>query len=120
MRSVLGLLLFILLYGNTAVAGTFCLAGQAISPQCIYDDVESCSRASNPPSTSCIINSDSYFTFTGNSTYCVVSSSAVAQCLYVDRGQCNDEAAKSKGICVDKINISESSDPYRFDPRVQR
>lgn len=103
-----------------AYAGAFCLAGPALAPQCFYDDVQTCSKAAEPPSTSCVINPESYFAYTGSSKYCVVYSPGVAECFYIDRSQCNSTAEKAKGLCVDREDISQSSDPFKYDPRLQR
>ena len=85
-----------------------------------YDDVQTCSKAAEPPSTSCVINPESYFAYTGSSKYCVVYSPGVAECFYIDRSQCNSTAEKAKGLCVDREDISQSSDPFKYDPRLQR
>jgi hypothetical protein len=80
------------------MAGDYCIGGIGLPLQCIYDDVESCARAAEPPSTACILNSEARVHITGQSEYCVIHSGGVGECVYVDR----------------------ESDPYIYDTRIQR
>ncbi len=111
---------FSLVASNTAMARNYCIAGAGLTPICIYDDVESCAKAAEPPSTACIINPEARINMSGNGEYCVIHSGNIGECLYIDRGQCNDYAARAKGICVDRSTIGRESDPYLYDPRLQR
>lgn len=121
MKIKLLFMFFVFLSIPTQVfARNYCIAGAGLQPICIYDDVESCAKAAEPPSTACIINSEAVINMRGNGEYCLIHSGNIGECLYMDRGQCNDDAARAKGICVDRSTIGRESDPYLYDPRVQR
>jgi len=108
-----------LLFAAPAVAGTFCVAGSAMTPQCFYEDVQGCTRASDPPSTYCMVNPDAYLSYVGGGRYCTVGSERVAQCLYTDRSQCNSEASRTRSLCLDRDGMTDENNPYRYDNRVQ-
>ena len=111
---------FALALPEIATAGTFCVIGSAIPPQCLYEDVQSCSAASAPPNTFCGVNPEAPLMYYGSQPYCTVSSDRVAQCLFVDRSQCNSQAARSKALCIDRNAIEEDDlNPFKYDQRVQ-
>lgn len=103
---------------GVATAGTFCIGGTGVPPQCIYDDVVSCLRAARSP-LSCLINNEAVLSYIGGSRYCTVGSERVAQCFYVDRQQCNTEATRVRRICVDSLGQTDENNPFRYDNRVQ-
>jgi len=115
--SVAAILLAIFM--RSAMAAPFCLGGIGMPPQCIYDDVQVCRRAVNAPDLTCVINPDAIFTYFGSSRYCAVGSDLVAQCLYVDRNECNNARASGASICFDRAIVTDPSNPFRFDPRLQ-
>ncbi len=105
---------------SPAWAATFCVAGVALPPQCLYEDVPSCTRASDPPNTYCTVNPEATLSYVGGSPYCAVGANRVAECLYVDRNQCNSAAQKQDGVCFDREAMQDDRNPYRFDNRIQR
>ena len=110
----------LLAFPNFVNAASFCLAGPALPPQCIYDDVQVCLKATEPPNTTCVINPETYIAYTGNSEYCVAKSSKTALCYYVDRDQCNQEAQRSQSICVQRPLTEDNKGVYQYDQRIQR
>jgi hypothetical protein len=102
-----------------ANAGMFCVAGPALQPQCLYEDVESCQRDAASSDTYCTINPDTYLMYYGSQRYCTVQPDRTAQCLYADRGQCNREAGRNQAICIDRETIKDDINPFRFDNRIQ-
>lgn len=112
---------FSCLGATQAFAGNFCLGGSGMTPLCIYDDIRTCEQSTEPPNTSCFLNPEAYLQYSGSSDYCVVTSTLVAQCLYVDRSQCSEEAARTGALCVDNKRQPEDNEtnPFYYDPRVQ-
>lgn len=102
-----------------AFAANFCVAGAGIAPQCLYDDADVCIKAADPPNTYCSVNQDAILNYSGNSRYCAVSSNQAVECIYIDRNQCNEEAQRRRGICIDRVGMNDKHNPYKFDPRVQ-
>lgn len=107
----------ILLLAQGAQAATFCVGGPGISRQCLYEDVRLCQRAAKPPESYCTINPQAVLSYLGGSRYCVVDSSRLAQCLYTDRNQCNDVAARSASVCIERQ--TDEFSPFSNDTRVQ-
>lgn len=101
-------------------AATFCVAGIGFPLQCLYEDVPSCVRASEPPNTYCSVNPEATLSYVGGSPYCAVGANRVAECLYVDRNQCMSAALKQDGVCFDREAMQDDRNPYRFDNRIQR
>lgn len=117
--ATIALFLLPALVAHPSFAGSFCLGGQGVAPQCLYDDIETCNKNANPPNTNCFVNSEATLNQQGNSPYCVVTSQLIAECIYVDRSQCNDEAARKGGICRDNTGNDTEENPYRYDTRIQ-
>lgn len=109
----------IVAFSLPAKAGTFCVVGQAVTPQCLYEDVASCTAATST-NTYCDINPDARIMYYGSQPYCIVGSDRIAQCLYIDRGQCNSEAGKARAICTERAQDSNDISPYRYDNRIQK
>jgi len=114
---IIGLALFAM--SGAANAATFCLVGQGINPQCLYEDVSSCSAASTS-NTYCDVNPEVRIMYYGSQTYCVIGSNRLAQCMYVDRSQCNSDAIKSGSICIVRTPDEQDTNPYRYDNRIQK
>lgn len=109
-----------LMFGvNPAVAGTFCVTGTAIPPQCFYDDVSACVGASAPPNTFCSVNPAAELTYYGTSRYCTVQSDRLAQCMYSDFVECNAAPGPVPAICVDRQGMSSDVNPFRYERRVE-
>lgn len=107
------------LCASTVHAGSFCLGGPGVAPQCIYDDINTCKKNADPPNTNCFVNGSSDLNQQGNAPYCLVTSQRIAECIYVDRGQCNMEASRKGGICRDNTGNDSEENPYRYDTRIQ-
>lgn len=120
MLKVIFSFLAILSFANTVQAATFCVVSAGISPQCLYDDVAQCQKNAGANSA-CTVNPLSKLTYSGNMNYCVVRNSSFAECNYIDRSQCNDEARRGKAICVENPNTKKTgSEMYDYDSRIQR
>lgn len=117
---LLSVFIFAALAPQAAQAARFCMAGIGFPPQCIYDDIETCRRAIQPPNTSCIVNPEMQPALYGNSDYCLVTSQGISECIYTDRGQCNIEARRKDALCMDNTRQNFEQNPYRYDTRVQR
>jgi hypothetical protein len=118
--EILALFICICLLPHVAEGGTFCVQGMGLTPQCNYDDIQTCRRAEEPPNTFCSINPEANLAYTGGTNYCVVTAQLTALCIYQDRSQCNEESFRQRGICIDRRNMSGlSNDPFRYDDRVQ-
>ena len=113
------LAVFLAIPGQQASAGTFCVAGVGMPPQCLYEDVESCERDAVSQDTSCTINPESDLMFYGSSRYCTVQADRLAQCMYADRNQCSKEASRNNAICIDRETIKDDINPFRYDNRIQ-
>ncbi len=117
-NRILPIALF-LLQAAPAFAGTFCLAGVAMPPQCLYEDVHSCIRAVNANDLTCVVNPDASLSYIGGNRYCQVDANRVAQCLYVDRNECNNANHGGDKLCFDRAIMTDTSNPFRLDPRLQ-
>jgi hypothetical protein len=104
---------------GSARASTFCVAGAAMPPQCLYEDVRGCVKAAAPPNTFCTINPEVGLIYYGSQRYCTVQSDRLAQCMFVDRSQCNQEAYRNGAICIDREEIKDDLNPFRYDQRIQ-
>lgn len=117
--SVLCVVLIFVFFPGRAWAATFCIVGPGVPAQCYYDDVKNCVQAAHPPSTYCQINPDADLIYHGSSRYCTVQSDRLAECLYVDRVECNAIAAHVNGVCFDRNLLNDNVNPFRFDDRIQ-
>jgi hypothetical protein len=97
------------------VAAPFCVQTQAIPPQCIYFDAESCNDRAREMGGTCSVNTAEAHISAGLGHYCLFTSAQVSACIYPDRGACDAEAQHQHGVCVAEPNPSESPtpDPYR-------
>ncbi len=102
-----------------AKAAQFCMGGYGMALQCIYDDAAGCLEAQDPPGTFCTVNPEAVLNYSGNGRYCAVSSGQVAECIYSDRSQCNTEANRRRGVCIDRVTMQDKYNPYKGDPRIQ-
>ena len=109
----------VILGSMPAAAGTFCIVGTAIPPQCYYDDVASCVGASAPPNTFCSVNPTATLTYYGTSRYCTVQSDRLAQCMYSDMVECNAAPGPVPAVCIDRQGIASDVNPFRYERRVE-
>jgi hypothetical protein len=99
-------------------AGTFCVAGPGLTPQCLYEDITTCQRAATSSAQGCVVNPQAALHLSGQQPYCVVNAQRVGLCNYTDRSQCSAEAARAGSICTERI-IAGEANPYRYDLRLQ-
>jgi hypothetical protein len=121
MKRALHIAAFMLLAAAPAQAGTFCVSGPTLAPQCIYEDIQSC-KAAAMSDAACTISPDAYLMYYGAAKYCTVTTDRLAQCLYDDRGQCNAAAGRDQALCIDREEVKQDQvnpDPFRYDQRIQ-
>lgn len=116
---LLALLFGVLVCGTSAQAGTFCITGPGLPPQCDYDDVKNCLQSAQSPSSYCQVNPEADLMYYGPLKYCIVQSDRLAQCLYIDRKECNAVAAQQGAVCFDRALLNDDINPFRFDDRIQ-
>ena len=114
-----GSFLFLMLGAGMAQAASFCVVGQAIPPQCMYDDIKTCDAASSPPSTYCDVNPETHLKYFGSQRYCAVDSHLQAQCLYNSYLLCQGTLNGQSVICIDRGEKPDEINPYRYDRRTQ-
>jgi hypothetical protein len=109
-----------LLQSISVSAATFCVVGNGLQPQCLYDDAASCNRNADSPNFICTVNPEAQLTYIGGQKYCIVDSNRVAQCLYDDHARCDNDARERNFVCVDHQAIEKDNiNPFRYDPRSQ-
>jgi hypothetical protein len=118
MRTVVLMLVFLAAGASAAGAASFCVEGEATPPQCLYEDIVSCTAAASPPNTFCGINPDARLYYYGSSRYCAVQSNRIAQCVFNDMTQCYDASFQDKSVCMDREMRPDDISPFRYDPRI--
>jgi hypothetical protein len=98
-----------------AAAAPFCVETQAIPPQCIYFDANSCNQRARELRGFCSANESEVHATASLGHYCLLTSSQVSLCIYTDRGDCDRDAQRQHGVCVQAAQLPESpgADPYR-------
>lgn len=104
---------------KTAAAASFCVVGQAVPPQCMYDDIATCNAASSPPNTYCDVNPTTYLKYFGSQRYCAVDSNLLAQCIYNSSTLCQGTLNGQSVICIDRGEKPDELSPYRYDKRTE-
>jgi hypothetical protein len=103
---------------GSALASPFCVSVTGMPTECIYDDATPCKNRAAQLSGFCTINTSEITAAYGEEKFCIVDSSRVPQCIYVDRTLC--ESAQSNGsVCVNNNfkNVNEAQpDPFANDP----
>ena len=112
-------LLLLVLSAEGAMAGSFCVVGMAIPPQCMYDDIVTCNAASTPPDTYCDVNPQAHLMYYGSQQFCAVDSHLLAQCQYNSRTLCQGTLGGQPVICIDRGEKPDDVNPYRYDSRAQ-
>jgi hypothetical protein len=97
-----------------AHAAPFCLGSEAIPPQCIYYDANSCSKEAIRQGGACSANPKEVRITTNVGQYCVVTSQQVTLCYYSDRGSCTNAAARQQGVCISRPDMAPSAAPDPF------
>jgi hypothetical protein len=95
-------------------AAPFCIGSEAVPPQCIYYDADSCRREAIRQGGVCSANAKELRVSTNVGQYCVVTSQQVSLCIYLDRTSCDAAAASQHGACVSSPGVAPSGapDPY--------
>jgi hypothetical protein len=103
-----------LLLPVAAQAAPFCIESQALSPQCIYYDADTCRREAYRQGAICSANKDEVRLTTNVGQYCLVTSQLVSLCIYSDRGTCSADAERQHGTCTNAPTVAPSAapDPY--------
>ena len=113
MATVAGLVL--LVAPLPVAAAPFCVQTQAIPPQCLYFDAQSCNDRARQMGGTCTVNTEEAHISAGLGHYCLFTSAQVSACIYPERDACDAEAKHQHGVCVAAPNATESPapDPYR-------
>ena len=119
MRAAVLMLIFLTISSSMATAATFCVVGMGIPPQCVYEDIQSCTAASSQPSTFCGVNPEARLYYYGSSRYCAVQSSRIAQCIFNDISQCYGAVFQDPVVCLDREERPDDINPYRYDKRIR-
>ena len=110
--------LAVLLSAAPAMAAPFCVQTQAVPPQCLYFDADSCRQRAQAMNGSCVANTAEVHLMPGIGQYCVMVSSVASSCSYVDQASCMADAEHQRGVCVQAPPIQSSGssapDPYRM------
>jgi hypothetical protein len=99
-----------------ASAAPFCVETQAVPPQCIYYDANSCSQRAGQLGGLCSVNENELHLTPSIGHYCLVTAGMASQCIYADQNTCAQDAQRQQGACVLAPNRPESPavDPYRY------
>jgi hypothetical protein len=97
-----------------ALAAPFCVETQAVPPQCIYFDANSCNQRAGQLQGICSANPNEVHVIAGLGHYCLLTS-GVSMCIFTDRANCEREARRQRGACARAPALPESPapDPYR-------
>jgi hypothetical protein len=119
MRAVIFTLMFLTIGNGVAAAASFCVVGMGIPPQCLYEDVSSCTGAAAPPNTFCGVNPETRLYYYGSSRYCAVQSSRIAQCIFNDISQCYGAVFEERVVCLDREARPDDINPFQYDKRIE-
>ena len=95
------LVLTTMLPAPSALAAPFCLQTQAIPPQCIYFDANTCRRDATQQQGFCVVNPEEVSVTPGGGDYCLVTSTKASSCVFQDINACTREAARQGAVCVE-------------------
>ena len=97
-----------------AVAAPFCVYSEALPPQCIYFDAQSCAKRAKQLGAFCSVTGNEVQLSTAMGHYCLLTSGLASSCVYVDEALCNRDAAQQRGVCVRSTTLPESTagDPF--------
>ena len=105
----------VLLVPAPALAAPFCVQTQAIPPQCLFTDAQSCNARAAQMDGTCTVNPADVHVSSGLGHYCLLTSSMVSSCIYTGRANCDRDAKHEQGVCIEAPSRPESPkpDPYR-------
>jgi hypothetical protein len=98
-----------------ASAAPFCIQNQVLPPQCMFYDVRQCQREAQHQNAECSANPAELKVSQNQSEYCVVTSSLISVCAYVDRQSCAVAAERQHGTCI-QSNNRPARQPNPFSP----
>ena len=102
------------LAGGVAQAAPFCITSDALPPQCMYVDAQSCQADANRQGGVCVANPAELQTPPGPGNFCVASGAGAMQCVYADRLNCLAEAQRINGACIEaNATLAGTPDPFR-------
>jgi hypothetical protein len=99
---------------GSAIAAPFCVATQALPPQCIYYDSGSCQQRATQLNGNCVVNANEVHLTPSIGHYCLVTGGSAALCIYVDENSCQKEAFRQQGACIIAPGRPESPTPDPF------
>jgi hypothetical protein len=109
----LGAALLGLLTPAVGHAAPFCIGSEAVPPQCIYYDADSCRKEAIKTGGICSANAAEIRAGAQFAKYCVITSQQVSLCNYMDRTSCDAAALHYHGACV---SSPEATAPGAPDP----
>ncbi len=116
--GAVGMCLMLLTGASDTWAATFCVVGPAIPPQCLYESVNDCIRASDSINTFCGINPETHLSYYGSQRYCTVDSARITQCLFSSWDECSRAASRQAAICIDREAKADDVNPFKYDQRL--
>jgi len=114
-RRHFGAVLLGLLAPAVGHAAPFCIGSEAVPPQCIYYDADSCRKEAIRTGGICSANPEQIKAAGAQfAKYCVVTSQRVSFCNYMDRTSCDAAALHYHGACVasPEATAPGAPDPY--------
>jgi hypothetical protein len=95
-------------------AAPFCIGTEALPPQCIYYDANSCHKEAGRQGGICSVNKKELRVTRNVGQYCLVTSQKVSLCIYSDRATCSAEAQRQHAACTYAPGVAPSGapDPY--------
>ena len=99
-----------------ASAAPLCVETDAVPPQCVYYDANSCNQRALQMGGLCVANpNENSLRMTPSiGHYCLVASGMAALCVYVDQNSCQQDAQRQQGACIFAPTRPESpaGDPF--------
>ena len=100
---------------GSVVAAPFCTHSQTTSPQCYYYDAKICRKDAAALGGGCVVNEEMINLPNGYGNYCLVTSIAVVECLYLDRASCEKEGDGQNGVCLRNYTKPDPLPSYEFE-----
>ncbi len=110
------LLLAAALPAPSALAAPFCLQTQAVPPQCLYFDANTCRQEAAHQRGVCVVNPEEVSVTPGGGDYCLVTSTGASSCVFQDINACAREAVHQGGVCVDAPPRAAGNTPNPYQP----
>jgi hypothetical protein len=100
-----------------AIAAPFCVSTEALPPECIYNDANSCNQRATQMKGYCTVNPNEAGGIRLTPSighYCLITGGGAALCIYVDENTCQREAARQGAGCILAGGLPESPPPDPF------